>query len=148
MQISGVSLALTWPCRLCLLRVLLCASRCYKLSPSKHTRGGDTEPTFSGRSVYLQLTWKVGLPPSPVEFSSLCHFYKLSCSWLLGMCCHSCLFWPGLFIYSSVRDSSPPLFGAQGTPPSLLHVFVVLIAYYSVSLFFSLGGVSMSRWLC
>jgi hypothetical protein len=33
MQISGVSLALTWPCRLCLLRVLLCWSLCYKLSP-------------------------------------------------------------------------------------------------------------------
>jgi hypothetical protein len=33
MQISGVSLALTWPCRLCLFRVLLCGSLCYKLSP-------------------------------------------------------------------------------------------------------------------
>jgi hypothetical protein len=33
MQISGVSLALTWPCSLCLLRVLLCGSLCYKLSP-------------------------------------------------------------------------------------------------------------------
>jgi hypothetical protein len=33
MQISEVSLALTWPCRLCLLRVLLCGSLCYKLSP-------------------------------------------------------------------------------------------------------------------
>jgi hypothetical protein len=33
MQISGVSLALTWPLRLCLLRVLLCPSLCYKLSP-------------------------------------------------------------------------------------------------------------------
>jgi hypothetical protein len=32
MQISGVSLALTWPRRLCLLRVL-CGSLCYKLSP-------------------------------------------------------------------------------------------------------------------
>jgi hypothetical protein len=32
MQISVVSLALTWPCRLCLLRVL-CVSLCYKLSP-------------------------------------------------------------------------------------------------------------------
>jgi peptidoglycan biosynthesis protein MviN/MurJ (putative lipid II flippase) len=30
-QISEVILALTWPCRLCLLRVL-CASHCYKLS--------------------------------------------------------------------------------------------------------------------
>jgi hypothetical protein len=33
MQISGVSLALTLPCRLCLLRFLLCVSLCYKLSP-------------------------------------------------------------------------------------------------------------------
>jgi hypothetical protein len=32
-----------------------------------------------------------------------------------------------------------PLFGAQGAPPSLQCVFIVLIAYYSVSLF-SLGG--------
>jgi hypothetical protein len=30
---SGVSLTLIWPCRLCLLRVLLCTSHCYKLSP-------------------------------------------------------------------------------------------------------------------
>jgi hypothetical protein len=33
MQISGVRLALTWPCRLCLHRVLLCTSLCYTLSP-------------------------------------------------------------------------------------------------------------------
>jgi hypothetical protein len=33
MQISGVSLVLTWPCRFCFLRVLLCVSLCYKLSP-------------------------------------------------------------------------------------------------------------------
>jgi hypothetical protein len=43
---------------------------------------------------------------------------------------------PGLFIYSSGKDSPPPLFGAQCSPPSLLCVFIVLIAYYSVSLFF------------
>jgi hypothetical protein len=33
MQISGVSLALTWSHRLCLLRVLLCGGLCYSLSP-------------------------------------------------------------------------------------------------------------------
>jgi hypothetical protein len=33
MQISGVNLALTWSHRLCLLRVLLCGSLCYRLSP-------------------------------------------------------------------------------------------------------------------
>jgi hypothetical protein len=49
-----------------------------------HTGGSDTAPAFSGQRVYLQFTWEVGLPPSPVEFSSHCHFYKLSCSWLLG----------------------------------------------------------------
>jgi hypothetical protein len=31
---------------------------------------------------------------------------------------------------------SSPAFSAQGTPPSLLYVFIVVIAYYSVSLFF------------
>jgi hypothetical protein len=45
--------------------------------------------------------WEVGLPSSPVEFSSLCHSHKLSRSWLLGMCpaptraspaCLACLF--------------------------------------------------------
>jgi hypothetical protein len=63
MQISVVSLAFTWPCRLCLLRVLLCVSLCYKLSPSKHTGKGDTAPVLSGLHVYLQFMWEVGLPP-------------------------------------------------------------------------------------
>jgi hypothetical protein len=36
----------------------------------------------------------VVLPPTPVEFSSHCLFYKLSCSWLLGVCCCSSLLQP------------------------------------------------------
>jgi hypothetical protein len=47
---------------------------------------------------------------------------------------------PGLFIYSSRKDSLPPIFGAQCTPLSFPCVFIVLIAYYSVSLI-SPGGV-------
>jgi hypothetical protein len=91
MQISGVSLTLTWPCRLCLLRVLLSTTATGTSFPlSKHTGGGDTALVFSGPHVYLQLMWEVGLPLSPVEFSSPHHFYKLSCSWLLGMCHRSC----------------------------------------------------------
>jgi hypothetical protein len=50
---------------------------------------------------------------------------------------------PSLFIYSSVRDSPTPLFGTQGTPPSLQCVFIVLIAYYPVSLFSPDGGWSV-----
>jgi hypothetical protein len=40
-----------------------------------------------------------------------------------------------LFIYSSGRDSPPRLCGTHGAPPSLPHVFIVLIAYYSVFFF-------------
>jgi hypothetical protein len=76
MQISGVSLALTWPRRLCLFRVLLCGSLCYRLSPFQ----GDTASALSGLRVYLQFMWEVGLPSSPVKFSSHRHFHKLSCS--------------------------------------------------------------------
>jgi hypothetical protein len=42
---------------------------------------------------------------------------------------------PGLFIYSPRKDSLPPIFSAQGAPPSFQRVLIVLIAYYSVSLF-------------
>jgi hypothetical protein len=44
--------------------------------------------------------------------------------------------------------SPPPLFSAQGSLPSLLHVFFVLIAYYSVFFLFSLGGGWSVRGLC
>jgi hypothetical protein len=45
MQISGVSLALTWPLRLCLLKVLLGTTATTTSFPlSKHTGGGDTAP--------------------------------------------------------------------------------------------------------
>jgi hypothetical protein len=43
---------------------------------------------------------------------------------------------PDLFIYSPGKGSLPPIFGAQCAPPSFLRVLFVLIAYYSVSLFF------------
>jgi hypothetical protein len=88
----------------------------------------------------------VGLPSSPVEFSSLLHSHKLSHSWLLGTHPHprqSLSGPPGLFIYSPRKDSLPPIFGAQCTPPSFLPVFIVLIAYYSVSLFSPGGGRSV-----
>jgi hypothetical protein len=47
---------------------------------------------------------------------------------------------PGLFIYSPGKDSLPPIFSPQGAPPSFSCVFIVLIAYYSVSLFSPAGG--------
>jgi hypothetical protein len=88
--------------------------------------------------VCLQFTWEVGLPPSPVEFSSLHHSHKLSCSWLLGAhpYSHRSLSGQARLVYLQLQEGfSSPFFGAQCTLPSLQHVFIVLIAYYSVSLF-------------
>jgi hypothetical protein len=119
-------------------------------SLSKHTGKGDITPTFSGLHVYLQFMWEVGLPPSPVEFSSLHHSHKLSHSWLLGACprsCQSLSIPPGLFIYSPGKDSLPSIFGAQCAPPSFLRVFIVLLLI-SQFLFFSLGGGRSVQGLC
>jgi hypothetical protein len=115
LQISGVSLTLTWPLRLCLLRVLLGTTATAKIFPlSKHTGGGDNAAAFSGQLVYLQLMWEVGLPLSPVEFSFHCHFYKLSWSWLLGVCRCSCLLQPacceGFPLLPLQCSGSPALF--------------------------------------
>jgi hypothetical protein len=52
--------------------------------PFPSTGKGDPAPAFSGLGVYLQFMWEVGLPSSPMQFSSHCYFYRLSCSCLLG----------------------------------------------------------------
>jgi hypothetical protein len=44
--------------------------------------------------------------------------------------------------------SPPPCFSAQGSPPSLLCVFFVFIAYYSVFFFFPWMRIGFSRGLC
>jgi hypothetical protein len=111
---------------------------CYKLSLSKHTGGGDTAPAFSGLHVYLQLTWEVGLPllscgvflPPPL----LQAFLLLVATALSGQ---------ARLVYLQFREGFSPVFGAQGAPPSLLRVFIVLIAYYLVSLFSPGGGQSI-----
>jgi hypothetical protein len=149
MQISGVSLTLTWPCRLCLFRVL-CLSAATSFPLSKHTEGGDTAPAFSGLCVYLQLMWEVGLLPSPVEFSSLHHSHKLSCSWLLGACPHSrrsLSGLPSLFIYSSGKDSPrPPLVLSE--PHPLCNVSLLFLLLITQFLFFPWVEVGLSRGLC
>jgi hypothetical protein len=84
MQISGVSLAPTWPRRLCLFRVLLCWSLCYKLSPFQALGKVTLHPRYQSCMFIYSSCGRWIFPPSPVEFSSLHHFHKLSCSWLLG----------------------------------------------------------------
>jgi hypothetical protein len=85
MQISGVSLALTWSHRLCLLRVLLCGGGGPLLQafPFPSTGKGDTAPrcqacvfiySSRGKWVFPPLTsvpapgcWRAPLPPEPLR---------------------------------------------------------------------------------
>jgi hypothetical protein len=81
--------------------------------------------------------WEVGLPPSPVEFSSHHHFYKLSHSWLLGVCRCSCL----LRLACCEGFSSPAL--ALRVPHSLCYVsFLLLFIQFFL---FPWVGVGLSR---
>jgi hypothetical protein len=141
MQISGVSLALTWPCRLCLLRVLLCVTLCYKLSPFQAHWGRWHWAAFSGLLVFLQFTWEVGLLPSPVEFSSLRHFYKLYCSWLLGVCRCSCLLQPAR-LFTVLGGISLPCSLALRAPHPVCYVSFFCCCYcllFSFSFFLGWG---------
>jgi hypothetical protein len=111
---------------------------------SKHTGGDDTAPAFSGLRVYLTFTWEVGLPPSLVEFSSHCHFYKLSSYWLLGVCHRSCLLHPaccdGFLLPLLWRSVCPTLFATC--------LFCCYCLLFSFFFFFLWVGVSLSRGLC
>jgi hypothetical protein len=188
MQISGVSFTLTWPRRLCLFRVLLCGSLCYRLSPFQalgkvtlHPRCQACVFIYSscGRWVF-PLSCGVFLPlPLSEAFLLLitgwcCCSCQLPCFFTVHMGSGSSLLScgvflppplspaflllvagraprsrqslsspPDLFMYSSRKESLPPIFGAQCAPPCFLPVFIVLIAYWSVSLFSPGGGQSV-----
>jgi hypothetical protein len=116
---------------------------------SKHTGGGDTVAAFSGLHVYLQFTWEVGLPPSPVEFSSLRHSRKLSHSWLLGVHPHSHPLWPGPACLFTVPGRVPlPPFSALMMPHPLCYVSLLFLLLITRFHFFPRVGVSLSRELC
>jgi hypothetical protein len=106
----------------------------------KHTGGGGATPTFSDWLVYLQITWEVPLPSSPVEPSSW-HCYNLSRSKVSGRSCHSCLLRPACLFIVLWGIASPPLFRALGTPSLFGTCLVVVVVVYSVFFsVFSLGG--------
>jgi hypothetical protein len=138
MLISGVSLALTWPHWLCLLRVLLCRSLCYRLFPFQALGEVTLHPlsqasmfvySSRGKWVFPPLLWS--FPPS----ATLTSFPPPGCWACAPTPARGSLARPSLFIYSPGKDSLPSLFGAQCAPPSFPRIFIVLIAYYSVSLF-------------
>jgi hypothetical protein len=67
---------------------------CHKLSPFQAHWGRWLCTSFLKPECLFIIHMGSGLPPSPVEFSSHRHFYKLFCSWLLSVCCCSCLLQP------------------------------------------------------
>jgi hypothetical protein len=145
MQISGMSLALTWPHRLCLLRVLLCSKLLLHAFPFPSTLREVTLHLLSDGGVFIYslhgkwvfpLSCGVFLPP---PFSQALLLLVAGCAPPL-LCSPTRL---GLFIDSSGRDSPPPLFSAECAPPSFPCVLIVLIAYYPVSLFFPGGSWSV-----
>jgi hypothetical protein len=78
----------------------------------------------------------VGLPPSPVEFSSHLHFYKLFHSWLLGMC-HAPAFSSWL-----VRDFPFPPLRCSGCPTLFaMCLFCCYCLLFSFSFFPGWGSV-------
>jgi hypothetical protein len=91
-----------------------------------------------GRWVFPSLLWS--FPPSATLTS-----FPTPCCWVHAPTpAGASPARPGLLIYSSGRDSPPP-FSTRGAPPSLLCVLIVLIAYYSVSLFSPGGGQSVQE---
>jgi hypothetical protein len=96
----------------------------------QHTGGGDTVPTFSGLCVYLQLMWEVGLPPSPVEFSSLHHSHKLSHFWLLGVRPHSHPLQPGPACLFTVPGGIPLPASSALQVPHHLYYMSLLFSFF------------------
>jgi hypothetical protein len=70
--------------------------------------------------------WEVGLPLSPVEFSSHHCFYKLSRSCLLGVCCCSCQL--GCLFTTHVGGGSSSLSCGVFLPLPLSQAFLLLVA--------------------
>jgi hypothetical protein len=89
MQISGMSLAFIWPCRLCYLE-FFCEWAAATSFPFPSTLVEVTLHLHSQACVFVYTSrGKWVFPPSPLEFSSYC-------SWLLGSAaapasCHVCL---------------------------------------------------------
>jgi hypothetical protein len=152
LQISGMSLTFTRPCRLCLFRVLLGETTTVTSFPlSKHTGGGGAIPTFSSQLVYLWFTWEVSLPPISsgvfLTLPLLQAFPLLVAGWVPPLLPSPA----SLFIYSSMRDCPSPPLWHSGSPT--LFATCLFFFFPAASLLFSLFffpwvGVSLSWGLC
>jgi hypothetical protein len=146
MQISGVSLALTWPCRLCLLRVLLGETATAISFPlSKHT-GEVTLHQLSQACVFIySSSGKWSFPPLLWSFPPTTTFTSFPTPG-----CWACAAAPAFSSQLVVRDSPPPPAGHSGCPAlfaaCLFCCYCLLFRFFFS--FFPGWGVSLSRGLC
>jgi hypothetical protein len=140
MQFSGVSLALPWPCRLCLLRVPLCVSHCYKLS-SFQAHWGRWHCTHFLRLACL-FTAHVGSGSSPLSCGVFFPPLLLQAFPLLIAGCVLLLL-PTLaqLVYLQFCEGFPlPHSLVLRVPHPLCCVSFLLLLLITQFLFFSLGG--------
>jgi hypothetical protein len=107
----------------------------------------------AGWHVFLQLMWEVGLPPSPVDFSWLCHSHNLSCSWLLGMRLHLHPLRPSPVCLFKFREGFPSPPSVLRAPHPLCYMSLLFLLLITQFLFFPwVGGLSvqgaMPRVVC
>jgi hypothetical protein len=114
----------------------------YKLSCSKIAGWvPPLLPSPAGLFIYSSHV-RYHVPTLQWRFPHSATFTSFSVPRLLGRCHHYCLLQPACLFTVLWGTAPAPLFGVQGTPPSLLCVFFIVV-YYSIwgfFLFFSLGG--------
>jgi hypothetical protein len=150
MQISGVSLALTWPCRLCLLRVF-CAPL-LQAFPFPSTLGNMTLHLLSQVCVFIYsshgkwvLSCGVFLPPPLSQAFPLL---------VAGHAGHALPLppeplQPAQLVYFTVPGRIPlPQSSALSAPHPLSHVSLLFLLLITQFLFFPRVEVGLSRVLC
>jgi hypothetical protein len=143
-----VSLTLTCPCRLCLLRVLLCWSLCYNF-PLLSTLGEVTLHLLSqacmfvyrsrGRWVFPLLLWS--FPPSATLTS-----FPAPGWWVHAPT--PTFFSQARLVYLQFREGFPSPPSALRAPHPLCYVSLLFLLLIIQFLFFPLVGVGLSRGLC
>jgi hypothetical protein len=99
----------------------------------------------AGWHVCLQLMWEMGAPPSPVEFSSLCHSHKLSRFWLLGTHRRSRPLHPGpAFLFTILGGIPLPFSSVLRVPHPLCYVSLLFLLIIIQFLSFPRVGAGLS----
>jgi hypothetical protein len=143
MQISGVSLALTWPCRLCLLssparklllQAFLFSSTLGEVTLHLLSEAGVFTCSSHGKSVFPPLLWSF---PRTATFTSF-----------PAPGCWACAAAPAFSSQLVVRDFSSSRLVLSAPHPLCYMSFLLLLLIIQFFFFFPWVGVRLSRELC